>query len=54
MSKKHFKELADMMWRNRHNMKPETFRHICDELASFCAKHNPNFDRTKFLEACGV
>lgn len=27
---------------------------IAEEIATVCAKSNPQFDRTRFLRACGV
>lgn len=54
MTKKHFTELAMIMKANEKNIPDVAFIRMCNELADFCARYNPNFDRAKFLAACGV
>ena len=52
LTRKHFIELARIV----HEEKlPECLRKsIAEKLADFCAEHNPNFDREKFLKACEI
>lgn len=61
LSRKHFQALADIV---RAAYVPENGEEtanvgynlavsdMADALADFCAQHNPNFDRARFLDAC--
>jgi len=63
MTKKHFTALANML-RDRmgHNYSTIEFdngyntaiAHIASDMADYFAEENPNFDRDRFLTACGV
>ena len=44
MTRKHFKELAEILHHNEAN--PLLVR----DIANFCASENPRFDRSKFYE----
>ena len=46
MSRKHFIELAELLYTlNASNA-------LVEQMANFCAKQNPNFNRQRFLAAC--
>ena len=52
-----FKAVAEIIKKhyhaaNRHADLP--FENLADDLADFFARENPNFDRNKFMEACGM
>lgn len=50
MSKKHFIALADTI-RLANRFGPATFsEEAIKELASFCARQNPNFDKSRWLD----
>jgi hypothetical protein len=54
-SRKHFVAIADMLKRGMKQSKDkDLFRDLAKEFASFLATQNPNFNRSKFLDACGV
>jgi hypothetical protein len=56
MSKRHFEGLADVIdtARAAQLTTPKDAVHaIALELAIFCARENPQFDRARFLKACG-
>lgn len=55
MSKKHFIEVAAIIESsiNEHGLNPAV-ADIAHELASFFKRQNSNFDRARFLDACGV
>ena len=48
LSRKHFKELADIL--KTHDADPVMVRDIAD----FCYSHNSWFDRERFYEASGL
>ena len=52
MSKKHFIAIANVVKTNGYD--PYTRGAIAKGLADEFAKFNPNFDRDRFLAACGV
>jgi len=58
MSKKHFEALAAAMQRTQpelaHTWLIGQWRADVFVLADVCARFNPNFDRARFLAACGV
>lgn len=55
MSKKHFIEIAAIIKsaREQHG-ESAAIRDIESELASFFKRQNANFDRARFLDACGA
>lgn len=48
MSKKHYKELAEII-RTTDNK-----REFINSLCSFLKRDNSNFDKQRFLDACGI
>ncbi len=55
LTRKHFIELAEIVRGGvdiRDNDCVDCIGYLADKLADFCAVHNPNFDREKFLTAC--
>lgn len=59
MTKKHFKAIAEIIKRhcdlqNIDSAVEETVCDIISDLSDFLATTNPLFDRTKFLDACGI
>lgn len=50
MSRKDFEELADIVKR----MGGPNAKRLAQELASMCARHNSRFNRSRFMDACGV
>lgn len=70
MTKKHFVQLANVMrlevkpqmdeYVNHafsctsNTLVPALFSNVCNELADFCQSQNTQFDRERFLAACGV
>lgn len=59
MSKKHFAELAARMRKIRNRINDNkvaltVWAEMVKELASFCTNQNSNFDRDRFLSACGL
>lgn len=59
MTRKHFEALAAMVRDLASTTADPTqavdiaVRDHADTLAKFCATQNPNFDRARFLKACG-
>lgn len=51
MTRKHFKEMAEIILKIRDN---SDRKRTAELMADFCAGQNPLFNRSKFLEACGV
>lgn len=49
MTRKHFKQLANIVKSSGVLVVRDL---LADELADFCARHNSNFDRERFLNAC--
>ena len=49
MSKKHFIALAAVIKANRAVWSDESIQQV----AEFCARFGPNFDRSRFIDACG-
>jgi len=62
MSKKHFEALAAALQANRaveggmgfYKFSEEQWLDGVGRVADVCASFNPNFDRARFLKACGV
>lgn len=67
MTRKHFVELArilknmkptDCVMTNdelaRDEAKRELWENMCNQMADFCHTFNNNFNRQRFLSACGV
>ncbi len=57
LTKKHLKELASIVRESACDVAniescSDCVRTLADQLGVFCAKHNPNFDRERFLKAC--
>ena len=50
MTRKHFKLVAEVM---KSYLGSDDHVYICRSLASEFAAINPNFDNTKFMQACG-
>jgi hypothetical protein len=53
MSKKHFIVIAAAIRAELTDANRETFGRLADELSRQFAVVNPNFDRSRFLTACG-
>lgn len=51
MSRKHFVQLAAIV---KGIKNPKERKRVAEETASMCASLNSLFNRSKFLEACGV
>jgi hypothetical protein len=59
MSKKHYQAIASAMriTKPAHSTvctTVQSWQQICQTLASVLAADNPRFDRSKFLDACGL
>lgn len=58
MSKKHFKKLAEAIRLEFERagcvQSTEATQRIAHAIAEICADDNPNFDRSRFLAACGI
>ena len=61
-TRQHYKAIAEIVKKNTDRHDHPQFNYwdamgtddFCDELADYFAADNPRFDRTKFLEACGL
>jgi len=53
MTRKHFETLATSIEKLARTHWDAAYDMACD-IADACAKDNPNFDRCKFFEACGL
>ncbi len=64
MTKRHFNDLANRLYilRPKYDEKTSTFadlmrldqwKKMVQEMADFCATHGANFNRERFLTACG-
>ena len=51
MTKRHFEAIAAIIAFNVSN--PVTRQTLADQLSGYFATVNPNFDRQRFLSACG-
>jgi len=57
MTRKDFQELAEILAMTRTELQDETisnkviFENLRDDIIAFCKRSNPNFDRTRFVEA---
>lgn len=51
MTRKHFIQIAKIL---KDFRKTENFYILVTDFTNFCEKANPNFDRNKFIEACGI
>lgn len=54
MTRKHFEAIALILKTQREEHDAETAERIADDLAGYFAGVNPNFDRARFLKACGL
>ena len=55
MTRKHFRLFADMVKTEKENgADPATLSNIAEKLADIFTEENARFDRSKFLEACGI
>jgi hypothetical protein len=52
MTRKHFSAMAKAI--AKAPITNEARKALARELAAICATTNPNFDRARFLAACGV
>lgn len=52
MTRKHFIALARICKENKE--RPMTPEELAEEIADFCRSENGNFDRQRFLTACGL
>jgi len=52
LTKKHFKRIAEEI--NTEILKENNAEKLAVKLAEYFATENPNFDRQRFLTACGV
>lgn len=67
MTRKHFQLIADAMKATmpirgeqmpasivNHNCRMAQWKNDCKAMADVCQSMNSNFDRTRFLSACGI
>lgn len=54
LTRQHFQLIADVLKRAKFNTTELGHRTICEDFADELAKTNPNFNRRRFLTACGV
>lgn len=60
MTKKHFQALADALKSVRDDAMGKTvsqyeiWEECCAAISAVCGDHNPRFDRSRFLTACGL
>jgi hydroxylamine reductase (hybrid-cluster protein) len=52
MTRKHFDSIAASI--RYMTIDSKTRKHVAEAMADTCALHNRNFDRDKFMDACGV
>ena len=53
MTRKHFKEIAEILNYNSNKTHPAVFSKMVLDFAELCANENPNFNVNKFYEASG-
>ena len=53
MTRKHFKEVAEILNYASNKTHPALFSKMVNDFALMFAKENPNFNVNKFHEACG-
>jgi hypothetical protein len=53
MTKKHFIKLAKIFLEN-HVCENEKALNILYDVCELCKEENPNFDKARFLKACGI
>ena len=58
LSRKHFEAIADgikdlVSSRKELDYSDEPFINLIDDMCYMCRQDNPNFNRDKFIEACG-
>jgi hypothetical protein len=56
MTRKHFKAMAEAFASIKPNVSADglpVWRTAVQNMADLCKKDNPNFDRLRFLDACG-
>ena len=53
MTRKHFQLIADRITAAREYLDPEQADRLACDFAEELARTNPNFDRDRFLTACG-
>ncbi len=54
MTRKHFVSLAETVAKDLTFLAESDRARVADALADFCNEFNGNFDRKRFLRACGV
>lgn len=52
LTKKHFKEIANILNKNRYNSDGEFRGELLQDLSNYFKTLNPKFDEVKFKEAC--
>jgi hypothetical protein len=57
MTRKHYQQIAEMI-RQTYTLndghEAGTIAHIAEQFATIAKRDNPNFDRDRFLTACGM
>ena len=51
MTRKHFKELAEILAKHYSRMKDNSDEHLFNDIASFCASQNQYFNLNTFADA---
>ena len=56
LSRKHYKKIANIIdiTNGNANLGDDATEILANNLADYFKEDNPNFDRSRFLEACGV
>lgn len=54
MTRKHFVALAQLVNDRKGLIPTAALESLARDLADFCQQQNSNFDRQRFLDACGV
>lgn len=54
LTRKDFKAVAEIIRSNRRDGVESTLDNAAYELADYFATQNPRFDRSRFMQACGL
>ena len=54
MTKKDYELIASVLKENSWRTTRKTYESLCWRFMAAFAEHNPKFNRSKFLEACGI